>query len=179
MLQLSPLRYYLLSTDLGLTTLQAINNDASDPDLDAAYNARLSQIGPVQPSPTMSNSSTFNTSASTYNPSLSPSHQSSHGNFQPSASSPSQSIFPSVPNPAIAFLQARERLAQEAEEEFENLGRRGAAGRRFLDVVTIRQVLMMRDELRKGAEEIETQLGLQKGVVRKMGPRGVVSGAGA
>jgi hypothetical protein len=127
----------------------------------------------------MSNSSTFNTSASAYNQSSSQSHQSPHGNFQPSPSSPSQSIFPSGTNPAIALLQARERLAQEAEEEFENLGRRGAAGRRFLDVVTIRQVLMMRDDLRKGEEEIEQQLGLEKGVVGKLGSRGVVSGAGA
>ena len=157
--------------------LQAINLDASDPDLDPAYTARLSQLGPVQPSPTMSNSSTFNTSASANNPFSSSSPPQSH--FQPSASSPGQSVFPSGMNPAVALLQARERLAQEAEEEFENLGRKGAPGRRFLDVVTIRQVLMMRDDLGKEDAEIEAQLGLRKGIVRKLGPRGVVSGAGA
>jgi hypothetical protein len=77
------------------------------------------------------------------------------------------------------LLTARSRLAQEAEEEFENLGRKSSPGRSFLDVVTIRQVLMMRDEQRKGAEEIERTLGLRKGVVKKLGPRGLFSGAGA
>lgn len=48
-----------------------------------------------------------------------------------------------------------------------------------MDVATIRQVLMMRDELGKEAEEIERALGLKKGVVGKLGPRGVFSGAGA
>jgi hypothetical protein len=48
-----------------------------------------------------------------------------------------------------------------------------------LDVVTIRQVLMMRDVQKKGAEEIERTLGLRKGVVGKLGPRGLYSGAGA
>ena len=74
---------------------------------------------------------------------------------------------------------ARSRLAQEAEEEFENLGRRGSPGRSFLDVVTIRQVLMMRDEQKKSAEEIERTLGLRKGLVARLGPRGLYSGAGA
>ena len=70
-------------------------------------------------------------------------------------------------------------MAQEAEEELEGLGRRGAPGRRFLDVVTIRQVLIMRDELQKRDTEIERQLGLRSGVVRKLGPKGVVGAAGA
>jgi hypothetical protein len=77
------------------------------------------------------------------------------------------------------LLAARSRIAREAEEEFENLGRRGSPGRSFLDVVTIRQVLMMRDEQGKGAEEIERTLGLRKGVVGKLGPRGLYTGAGA
>jgi hypothetical protein len=47
-----------------------------------------------------------------------------------------------------------------------------------LDVVTIRQVLMMRDEQRKDAAEIEKTLGLRKGVVGKLGLRGLYSGAG-
>jgi hypothetical protein len=38
---------------------------------------------------------------------------------------------------------------------------------------------MMRDEQKKGAEEIEGILGLKKGVVAKLGPRGLYSGAGA
>jgi hypothetical protein len=77
------------------------------------------------------------------------------------------------------LLTARSRIAQEAEKEFESIGRKSSLGRSFLDVVTIRQVLMMRDEQRKGAEEIERTLGLRKGVVGKLGPRGLYSGAGA
>ncbi len=46
-------------------------------------------------------------------------------------------------------------------------------------MVTIRQVLMMRDELGTPEEEIERKLGLKNGVVRKLGGKGVVSGAGA
>ena len=48
-----------------------------------------------------------------------------------------------------------------------------------MDVVTIRQVLMMRDEQKKSAEEIERTLGLRKGLVARLGPRGLCSGAGA
>jgi len=77
------------------------------------------------------------------------------------------------------LLQARERLAEEAENEFENLGRRGANGRRFLDVITIRQVLRMRDDFGRGEREIEEQFGLKKGMVGRLGMKGVVTGAGA
>ncbi len=77
------------------------------------------------------------------------------------------------------LLKARSSLAQEAEEEFENLGRKGSPGRSFLDVVTIRQILMMRDEQMKGPEEIEIALGLRKGLVGKLGQKGLYSGAGA
>jgi hypothetical protein len=77
------------------------------------------------------------------------------------------------------LLAARSRITQEAEEEFENLGRKGSAGRSFLDVVTIRQVLTLRDQQGKAPEEIESMLGLRRGVVGKLGPRGVYSGAGA
>jgi hypothetical protein len=78
----------------------------------------------------------------------------------------------------VALLTARERIAKEAEAEFESLGRRGNPGRSFLDVVTIRQVLMMRDEQRRDVGEIERVLGLKKGVVGKL-KNGVFSGAGA
>jgi hypothetical protein len=139
----------------------AINLDSSDPDLD--LNARARKLGPVIPNPTLSHSSTFNQA---------------HGHLHPSNSS-SQSIFPSATsphmaqNPALSLLAARERLAGEAEEEFSNIGRKGAAGRLFLDVLTVRQALQMRE---KGiaAEEIEEELGLARGVMRKLGAKGVV-----
>lgn len=77
-------------------------------------------------------------------------------------------------NPALSILSARERLAVEAEEEFSNVGRRGAPGRRFLDVTVVRQVLVLRDQRGKGEGEIERMLGLERGVVGRLGGRGVV-----
>lgn len=58
------------------------------------------------------------------------------------------------------------------------MGRRGRQGRRFLDVVTIRQVLMLRDEKGVEGREIERRLGLGEGVVGRLGPRGVVGDTG-
>jgi hypothetical protein len=167
-----------------------IERDSSDPDL--LLNARMRQLGPVSPNPTMSNSSTFNTSSHLRAPqdrfSTPRSNLSSNQNlsaaasapqFQPSASNPEQSIFPTGnnvggrENPAVSLLTARYRLAEEAEREFASIGRKGSEGRTFLDVVTLRQVLVMRE---RGVEEgeIERKLGLGRGVVGKLGRRDVV-----
>lgn len=72
-------------------------------------------------------------------------------------------------------MEARQRLQGEADKEFEGLGRKSSGGRRFLDVIIIRQILMMRDE--RGLEEadIEKRLGLAPGVVGKLGPKGVIA----
>jgi hypothetical protein len=144
--------------------------DSSDPDIGLA--ARLSQLGPVQPNSTQSNSSTFN---ETHQPSSQSASQ-----FRSSASTPSQSIFPTAQrnaqqNPAVSLLTARFRLAEEAEHEFANVGRRGSPGRQFMDVVTVRQILVLRDERGVSAAEIERQMGLREGVVARLGRRGVVT----
>ena len=76
------------------------------------------------------------------------------------------------------LLEARSRLAAEAEEEFANVGRKGHR-RGVLDVITIRQILKLRDENGLSGEEIERQLELKRGVVSRLGPRGVVSGSGS
>lgn len=70
-------------------------------------------------------------------------------------------------------MTARYRLAEEAEKEFAQIGRKGFQGRGILDVVTLRTVLQMRE---KGAtaEEIEKRLELRPGTVGKLGKRGVV-----
>lgn len=75
----------------------------------------------------------------------------------------------------MSLLTARYRLAEEAEREFENVGRQGMGegGRAFLDVVTLRQVVGMR-EGGVEEEEIERKLGLRRGVVGKFGRVGVV-----
>lgn len=82
-------------------------------------------------------------------------------------------------NPALQILQARERFAKEAEREFDEIGRSTASGRRYLDVITIRHALMLRDQQRLPAREIERKLGLKEGVVDELGPAGVVAVAAA
>lgn len=145
----------------------AIDFDASDPDI--GLNSRLRELGPVTPSPTLSNSSTFNR-ASAQDPTT------SDGTFVPSASTPSQSIYPTTNNPAVSLLTARYRIAEEAEQEFEKIGRKGFEGRKYLDVATIRTVLVYRSEGMPDAE-IERRLELRSGVVKSLGGR-VVSVAG-
>lgn len=148
-----------------------MNLDASDPDL--ALNERMRQLGPVQPNPTFSNSSTFN-SQSVNRPS------SPGSGFMPSKSSPQQSIFPNPAlNPAVLLLEARQRLAEQAEEEFDDVGRlgKGKKGREFLDVVTIRQILRLRDQMGRSDKDIEEGLQLREGLVGRLGKPGLVSGS--
>ena len=131
----------------------AISLDASNPD----FAASLRSLGPVQPSSMLSNSSTFSTRGSKPFPNQAPSQ-----------------VFPDPSqNPALMVLRARERLQREAEAEFTRTGREDG-GKRFLDVSTIRQVIVLRDDKKMAEEQIEKNLGLVKGVVRGLGPRGVV-----
>ncbi|TGO26746.1 hypothetical protein BPAE_0054g00540 [Botrytis paeoniae] len=149
------------------TKNQSISFDASDPDI--GLNSRLRELGPVTPSPTLSNSSTFNR-ASAQDPIT------SGNNFIPSASTPSQSIFPTANNPAVSLLAARSRIAEEAERDFEKIGRKGFQGRKYLDVATIRTVLVYRSEGMPDSE-IEERLELRRGIVKSLGGN-VVSVAG-
>lgn len=75
------------------------------------------------------------------------------------------------------MLSRREALAREAEAEFAHL-RGGGEGRKFLDAVKIREVLVLRDERKISEAEIERRLGLQKGFVERLGGRKVVREAG-
>ncbi|KAK0642600.1 hypothetical protein DIS24_g8896 [Lasiodiplodia hormozganensis] len=170
---------------------EAINLDAADP----AFAAQLRSIGPVESNPYTSNSSTSpyephrqplepsTNTKSTMPPTSSRRHPDANTSnlpdfstgpnpFGPPTGAP---MPPRMHNPALTILSARERLAEEAEQEFANLGRRGAPGRQFLDVVELRKVLVLRDQ-RGGrpAGEIERQLGLREGVVGRLGPKGVV-----
>jgi len=77
-------------------------------------------------------------------------------------------------NPAVAMLMARARIAEEAEQEKVDAGRRGFEGRMFMDVSMLKRVLVMRDEKGMGAEEIEKECGLKKGSVEALGRVGVV-----
>ena len=142
-----------------LTFIKVINRDASDPH----FAASLRSLGPVTPSSTLSNSSRFPASST---PSILP-------------SSASQQVFPNPSqNPAVQVLTARENLAKEAEAEFARVRYEGGGGRKFLDVMTIRQVLMFRDEKRLAGADIEKKLGLAAGTVDRLGPRAVIREAG-
>lgn len=127
---------------------------------------RLRQIGVVQPNPMYSPSSTASpTTTSSSQPATT--HEHSGG-----------PVFPSPSNNAVlSALEARERLAREAEEEFESLGLSGGQGKRFLTSGMIRDVLVMRE---RGASdgEIENRFNLRRGVVRRLGPRGLVQPVG-
>lgn len=133
---------------------EAINLDASDPD----FARNLRSVGPVQPNPTLSPSSAFPQPANPNNPAQAP---------RPAGPDPRT-------NPAIMVLDARSRLQQQADLEFQQAGRRGHEGRQFLDVYMIRDMLVQRDEKGKSAAEIERSMGLRKGVVDRLGAKGVV-----
>lgn len=128
----------------------AIDIDGRDPD----FAASLRHIGPVNPAPTFSPSSTFQPQPGTQ---------------------PTQTIFPQASsNPALLVFNAREQIAKAAEKEAEQVGKPSFAGRQFLDGLTIRQVISMRDRQGLSAEEIEGTLRLRKGVVERLGGRGIV-----
>ena len=133
---------------------EAVNLDASDPD----FAQSLRTLGPVRPNPTMSPTSAFPHPSNPNNPGQAP---------RPAGPDPRT-------NPAIAVLDARSRLQDEAEREFIEAGRRGHPGREFLDVFTIRQMLILRDQRGKNAAEIEKALGLKQGAVDRLGAKGVV-----
>ena len=131
----------------------AIDLDGRDPH----FAASLRTIGPVTPAPTYSHSSTFNPSAAT----------------QPNQS---QTVFPNASfNPALLAVNARQRITEAAEKEAEEFGRQNHGGREFLDVLTIRQAISMRDKQGFSMRDIESTLRLKKGVMERLGKKGVVS----
>jgi hypothetical protein len=72
---------------------------------------------------------------------------------------------------SVRLLQARSQIAKEAEKEL--YGEAGP-GRQFLDSVTLRQLLVMRDRQGLSEEDIERDMGLKRGVVQRLGTPGVI-----
>lgn len=72
-------------------------------------------------------------------------------------------------------LTAREQLAKDAEAEFARVRYEGGGDRKFLDVMTVRQILMMRDEKKMADADIEQKLNLASGIVKRLGNKGVIS----
>ncbi|KAI6799444.1 hypothetical protein KC361_g2855 [Hortaea werneckii] len=134
---------------------EAINLDASDPD----FAQSLRSIGPVQPNPTLSPTSAFP------NP----------GNPNKNLTQAPRPLGPKPrENPTLVALESRAKLQQAADAEFQMAGKRGHEGRQFLDVYMIRQILIERDVQGRSAEEIERKMGLKRGVVERLGGKGIV-----
>jgi hypothetical protein len=143
-----------------------IDLDARDPD----FGSRLSQLGPVQPAPTRSNSSTFAPTPQVVKSS----------SFSESTRSPflGQQGFPSTSsNPALLVVQARNRFTKLFEEESESLGRGSFQGRTLISAAEIKALLSMRDSGERLPGEIEKQLRLRAGVLGSLGPHGMVENA--
>lgn len=137
-------------------TKLAIRADAMDPDFaPGGFSQRLQQMGVAQPNPTYSPSSTAGPETTYQMPS---------GPLYRSAGR----------NQTLTALDVRQRLQQQAEAEFENLGRANSQGRRFLDIRTIVDAIQMRD---RGIpqKDIEARLGIQPGLLNNIGNQNVLS----
>lgn len=148
----------------GLTREPAIRADSANPDsaeISPDFAARLHQMGIVQPNPTYSPSSI----ASPY-PDASGIRQSVSAPQYPASSK----------NATLGVLDVRRQLEARAKEEFENTGKSTDRGREFLDIGTIRQILVLRQS-GVSAADIEARLRLKPGVVARFGPQGVVAPA--
>ncbi|KAF2103002.1 hypothetical protein NA57DRAFT_71985 [Rhizodiscina lignyota] len=154
------------------TKNEAVKLDSSDP----VYASNLRTLGAVQPNPILSHTSTNPIDPTTTKASRRPQEPVDASN-QPFPVSQFAALNPRN-NPAIAILEARQRLQEEADREFQTAGRgrKGVEGRQFLDVVTLRQILQLRDDRGMSADDIEQRMGLKKGVVARLGPKGMFRG---
>ena len=75
-------------------------------------------------------------------------------------------------NPALRVLAARQRIQEAAEEESNNRGRRGFAGRTYVDAGAI-QLALMRKAHGENDSRIEEALSIKKGRLGVLG-KGIV-----
>lgn len=73
----------------------------------------------------------------------------------------------------MGVLEARRQLEERAKDELENLGRSTDKGREFVDVYTVKQILLMREK-GEAAKAIEDRLRLRPGLVAKLGGKGML-----
>ncbi|KAK3329512.1 hypothetical protein B0H66DRAFT_526897 [Apodospora peruviana] len=152
--------------EASLTKDEAIRADSVDPEQarpDPDFASRLHQMGIAQPNPTWS-----------------PSSIASPGRGADITPNPREFSAPQFPpasqNITLGVLEARRQLEQRAQQEFENMGKSGYQGREFLDIATIRNILVLR-EGRESPAAIEARLRLKPGVVARLGPSGILSPA--
>lgn len=132
-------------------TQVAIRADAADPDFaPGGFSQRLQQMGVAEPSPTYSSSSTA------HHPPTGPLYA------------------PKRTNTTLTAIGARQRLQQQAELEFENMGRADSQGRRFLDIRTIVDAMQLRDR-GMPQKDIEARLGIRAGLLDRVSRQDVLS----
>lgn len=86
---------------------------------------------------------------------------------------PPASAFPDPRNnPVLRVLEARQRISDQAEDELRNVGRRGFAGRTYVDAGVI-TLALMRQARGEPDERIEKALSIKKGRLSVLG-RGTV-----
>ncbi|KAI2630382.1 hypothetical protein GGS26DRAFT_559096 [Hypomontagnella submonticulosa] len=135
-------------------TVKAENIDPDpNPLTNAAFSQRLKQMGVATPNPTLSNSLTAFPYASS----------SEHG---PAPQAPN--FPPASQNRTLSALEARQRLQERAQLEFENM----AQGKEFIDIGTLKQMLALQAR-GTPASDIEKRFKLKSGVVARLGPKGV------
>jgi len=128
----------------------AVELDAKDP----ALAARLSSLGAVQPNPHYSPTST-----SQFDPRRNQSTNEPSDMMQ----APPQSAFPDPRNnPVLRVLESRQRIADMAEDELRDVGRRSFKGRTYIDAGTI-TLALMRQARGEPNERIEKALGIKEG----------------
>ncbi|KAM3497798.1 hypothetical protein MY10362_008863 [Beauveria mimosiformis] len=141
---------------------QAMTDQAADAEFTpAGFASRLQQMGIVDPNPTFSPSSR---AAGAHH----------LGGLPSSAAGP---VFPaSTANATLSALAARQRVQERAEadmERFQQVGMRGAA-RRYVDMRTLSDALQLLD---RGVprEEVEARMGMQEGLLARLGRKGVLT----
>ncbi|KAF2681279.1 hypothetical protein K458DRAFT_406631 [Lentithecium fluviatile CBS 122367] len=135
---------------------EAINLDARDPVLAS----RLNSLGAVQPNPHYSATSTSSFDPHRNDSSMLPSDM---------MSAPPQSAFPDLrDNPALRVLEARQKIQEEADQELANVGRKGFAGRKYVDASVI-QLALMRKARGESDARIEDALTIKRGRLGVLG----------
>ncbi|KIW07210.1 uncharacterized protein PV09_02075 [Verruconis gallopava] len=142
-----------------------VDTDASDPVLAS----KLRKIGPVQSNPYQSHTSTQSRSARQASRGLTSKLNSIENELPPGLFPDAESMHS---NPALLILKARKRLQEQADYEFNNIGKRNFAGKEMADVHMVMDALKMR---RSGMhlQIIEKQLGLREGFMARLGDKGV------
>ncbi|TQV96975.1 hypothetical protein IF1G_04215 [Cordyceps javanica] len=141
---------------------QAIVEDAADPEFTpAGFANRLQQMGIVDPNPT-------------YSPSSRAAGAHQLGGMPSAAAGP---VFPSTrANVTLSALESRRLVQERADadtERFQRVGIRGAA-RRYVDMRTLSDALQLLDKGMPPAE-VEARMGMQEGLLARLGRKGVLT----